>query len=496
MSDAKAEECSRAWYERRVEGERAILDVRAKKRAAKDPTLAPMTVSKLATAWTSGDLLTKHGRVNGLRKPRGDRGKDTASLLNRAISTRPRGPEGPAFGDLPVPDVTEQDIETVLRLAPTNGASAAANTLKNYYGALHRLFELAERPCRLRPRGSNPVDRALRPSQDDGKIFSFLLPEELLAVLRLDVPVHDKELSITMSVEEITGWKMLIVLGCYLGLRKANLVGLRWRDVDIEGGTFVALRTKTGLPISADVHFAPVLTLLAAWKKHRPPSSEDEPIVPVSYRRLHRARQVLHAMLRAAGVTREILFLDDPHVEPLRFHDLRSTFVTWAKRAGLPEHFITSRTGHLTKDMVDRYTRLATSVAASRFQPFPDVSKAIPELNRPDTSPDTSGPNGVDKSGSDDENLDPEALARLAPAPVFKTDHKDPRRTFTAPFVGSTQNVDADSARLSARRVVEVATDPATESAVEGLTGLARSVATERDVWDRWDRVATELEEP
>jgi len=494
MSDAKADECARAWYERRVEGERAIFEVRAKKRAAKDPTLAPMTVSKLATAWTTGELLKTHGRVNGLRKPRG-RASTTVNLLNRSIATRTRGADGPLFGDIAVADVTEQDIEAVLRLAPKNGAAAAANTLKNYYGALHRLFELAERPCRLRPRGSNPVDRAMRPSLDDGKIYSFLLPEELLAVLRLEIPVHDMELSISMSTEEITGWKILIVLGCYLGLRKANLVGLRWRDVDLEGGTFVALRTKTGLPISADVHFVPVLTLLAAWKKHRPPASEDDPIVPVSYRRLHRARQVLHAMLRAAGVTREILFLDDPHVEPLRFHDLRSTFVTWAKRAGLPEHFITSRTGHLTKDMVDRYTRLATSVAASRFQPFPDVSRAIPELLELDTSPDTTATIGVDEAGATDENPAPEALARLAPALVFKTDAEDPKRALTAPFAGSASTADDVSAQLSARCVVEVATDPATESAVEGLVGLARSIATESDVWDRLDETALGLEE-
>jgi integrase len=54
-------------------------------------------------------------------------------------------------------------------------------------------------------------------------------------------------------------------------------------------------------------------------------------------------------------VTRAQLFERSVHIEPLRFHDLRATFVTWARRAGKDSGWISDRTGHLTQEMMQRY---------------------------------------------------------------------------------------------------------------------------------------------
>src|SRR5262245_8238948 len=75
----------------------------------------------------------------------------------------------------------------------------------------------AERPCKVRPRNSNPVDRGLRPPKDDGKIFSYLYPAELLSVLALPTEVVPLRR------------KIFYVLACYVGLRKGSLLALRWR---------------------------------------------------------------------------------------------------------------------------------------------------------------------------------------------------------------------------------------------------------------------------
>ena len=74
------------------------------------------------------------------------------------------------------------------------------------------------------------------------------------------------------------------------------------------------------------------------------------------------------------------LFSDAENVEPLRFHDMRGTFVTWARRQGRGDGWITDRTGHLTPAMVERYNRAARMLADLRYDPFPDISRAIPEL--------------------------------------------------------------------------------------------------------------------
>jgi hypothetical protein len=54
-----------------------------------------------------------------------------------------------------------------------------------------------------------------------------------------------------------------------------------------------------------------------------------------------------------------MLFMRSAQIEPLRFHDTRATFVTWAFRAGKGLGWITDRTGHLSEEMVDRYRRSA-----------------------------------------------------------------------------------------------------------------------------------------
>ena len=69
------------------------------------------------------------------------------------------------------------------------------------------------------------------------------------------------------------------------------------------------------------------------------------------------------------------------NVERLRFHDARATFVSWARRAGHGWGWISDRTGHLTPAMMARYDRGAHTLADLKYQPFPDLAKAVPELS-------------------------------------------------------------------------------------------------------------------
>ena len=93
-----------------------------------------------------------------------------------------------------------------------------------------------------------------------------------------------------------------------------------------------------------------------------------------------REGETLRDDLTAAGVTREALHDRKPNASPLRFHDLRATFVTWAMREGRGDGWISDRTGHLTPEMRARYARAARTLQDLNYQPFPDISAAIPEL--------------------------------------------------------------------------------------------------------------------
>ena len=49
-------------------------------------------------------------------------------------------------------------------------------------------------------------------------------------------------------------------------------------------------------------------------------------------------------------------------------------------REGRGDGWIADRTGHLTPTMRARYARAARTLMDLNYQPFPDISKAIPEL--------------------------------------------------------------------------------------------------------------------
>jgi hypothetical protein len=61
---------------------------------------------------------------------------------------------------------------------------------------------------------------------------------------------------------------------------------------------------------------------------------------------------------------------------------MRATFVTWARRAGKGTGWIADRTGHLTEEVMRRYERGARMLADLKYQPFPDLSEALPELSK------------------------------------------------------------------------------------------------------------------
>ena len=127
-----------------------------------------------------------------------------------------------------------------------------------------------------------------------------------------------------------------------------------------------------------------LMLILQAWHEHLGKPGDEEPIVPpaaVDYEP-KRLATALREDLKAVGVTRSILFEEDaPNVEALRFHDLRSTFCTWARRAGKSDAWIGERTGHeLTGSMISRYDRGAQTLADLEYAPFPDIRAAVPEL--------------------------------------------------------------------------------------------------------------------
>jgi integrase len=373
------------------EGARMARDVRACKivfdRGPRTVVAGPAgdwrTVRQLGEAWTgsaqkgekttSPAMLERFGKVNKLRVKAGAP-IDRWTLEAHVYKVKTQGERGLPFGDLDVAAVTSDDVAKVMGAQP---ADHRAETRIKQYNRLHRLFELAEFPCRLRPEGSNPVKKYLRPEMDADKLFSFLFPSEALTLL--GGTTADGKVAVPLAR------RVLYALALYTGQRKSSLFALRWKHVDFDHGTLASFRTKTG---AAQYFVADpgLMAVLKAWHEHQGNPAGDTPIVSSAIDILgcepKRLATTLRDDLKACGVVRAILFeATEDNVQELRFHDARATFCTWARRAGKSDSWISERTGQKeTGKMIDRYDRGAQTLADLAYEPFPDISRALPEL--------------------------------------------------------------------------------------------------------------------
>jgi integrase len=79
-----------------------------------------------------------------------------------------------------------------------------------------------------------------------------------------------------------------------------------------------------------------LVALLQGWyERCGKPANDVRIVTDIGIRRIREAA-ALRDDLKAAGIKRTVLLGGPVNVEPLRFHDLRATFVTWAIREGRP----------------------------------------------------------------------------------------------------------------------------------------------------------------
>jgi integrase len=132
----------------------------------------------------------------------------------------------PAMGKRKVAAVTTEDIERLASRMLSRGSSP--KTVRNVMTFLHSVFGLAVKKGWA---PSNPVEDAARPrrrrSGDADPDLQFLTPAELDRVIDT-IPDH------TVDRDALGPAVRLVVLAAgTTGLRQSELLGLRWRDVDM-----------------------------------------------------------------------------------------------------------------------------------------------------------------------------------------------------------------------------------------------------------------------
>jgi integrase len=213
-------------------------------------------------------------------------------------------------------------------------------TLNRYMVAIAAVFTWAIEE-RLAPRGwTHPCRGIKRLAEPDGRV-RFLDEAERARLFA------------ACAESKYPRLYALALMAMLTGARKGELLGLRWRDVDLDAGVAMLGRTKNGdrrtlvlLPQLVDVL--------------RPFRGDRDRHVFGSVRTRYQVPAVIDSAWRDAVARAQ--------VKNFKFHDLRHCCASYLAQAGTPLNVIAEVLGHRKLDMTRRYAHLTTQTKAAAMR--------------------------------------------------------------------------------------------------------------------------------
>jgi integrase len=161
--------------------------------------------------------------------------------------------------------------------------------------------------------------------------------------------------------------KAIITMGYYTGMRKGEILNLTWDKVDL-ANRMIRLKAedtkdneKRDIPICDELY-----NMLVLLPNRIKKSNEDNHVFQYKSQQIKRyIRDGLKKACKDAGITYG-RFVDGGFI----FHDLRHTFNTNMRKAGVQESVIMEITGHSTREMFDRYNRIDEDDARNAVNQF------------------------------------------------------------------------------------------------------------------------------
>jgi integrase len=251
----------------------------------------------------------------------------------------------PFFGGRSLDQVDVQFVEAFITAKQREGK--APKSISNYLGLLYSIFAYAEKRGWAR---SNPVAGAEKPrikARDDD--IRYLVIEELEALI---AAIPDDVLA---DVERV-----LYRTAAMTGLRRGELLALRWRDIDWSAGVVRVRRSYTrgefGTPksrrSSRAVPLADALAMDLERHLQRSQLTSDEDLVF--------AHPLLGTVLDPSKLQKRFkMAAQRAGLRPVRFHDLRHTFGTRMAAAGAPLRAIQEWMGHTDSRTTSLYADYA-----------------------------------------------------------------------------------------------------------------------------------------
>ena len=195
---------------------------------------------------------------------------------------------------------------------------------------------------------SNPAQGAKLPKLPEGRT-RYLSPSELKAALN-----------------SAPDWmRAPIALATFTAMRRGELLGLRWRDVDLENRRAYLHETKNG-----ELRVVPMNDLAMQVLESLPEGAPGDPVLPgVNPQKLSVYTERLFRHLKITGAS---------------FHSLRHTAASWLVMEGVDLYTVGQLLGHKTARMTQRYAHLSPKYMAGAVGKLDSVfGEVLPEVNRP-----------------------------------------------------------------------------------------------------------------
>ncbi len=293
-----------------------------------------------------------------------------------------------ALGDRPAREVTTRELEELLRAIAATGV--APRTVNKARQLVCAIFNYGMRPSTY-GLTANPAQHADRRGEPDAAQLAFYSPDQIEDLARaLTAGKHRDRSRPALSSGEIEARARedaqdaeLVRVAAYAGLRRGELVALRWRDVDFAGQKIIVRRALSG---EAEVQSTKSrrarqvpLPEQAAVALDRL-SQRGEFTGPDKYVFAGRLGRRLDpsALRRRFERARDAAGLD-----PLRFHDLRHTYGSLLVAGGVDLPSVKAAMGHSHITTTQRYLHARPAgELADRFTRALGGFPAAPELGR------------------------------------------------------------------------------------------------------------------
>lgn len=217
--------------------------------------------------------------------------------------------------------------DAVSRLVAERSGKVTPGCVRKEVGVLKRILKFAVRKGML---ASNPADGVQLPRQSLERV-RYLQPEEFQALLQHCPP----------------NLRPVVRLAVHTGMRRGELLRLRWLDVDLLNRKAILPKTKNGRGrvVYLNSEAMDVFRDLALDIETRP----EEPVFKLGVTPDEVSFQFAESCQKA-------------NISDFHFHDLRHTCASWMRQQGIGLDVIAKQLGHADLRMTSRYAHLDEDV--------------------------------------------------------------------------------------------------------------------------------------